>query len=147
MVLSTPRSGRPSEDVTVPLVARRDPWLQRTRFATAFVFLTMGAGYTFGPALWRSSPSFAVVKEALPMRAWGAAFLAIGLVQAIALLRHHFDVLRLALIVGAGTTLAWAVSFVAAALIGKLTGASGPALWGFFSMAQITQAGRVRRNH
>jgi hypothetical protein len=133
--------------LTVPLVARRDPWLQRTRVATAFVFLTMGAGYAFGSPLWRSSPSFAVVKMVMPMQAWGAVFIVIGLVQSTALLRHRYDLLRVALIIGAGLTAAWAVSFVAAALIGKLTGASGPATWGFFSMAQITQAGRVRRNH
>jgi hypothetical protein len=133
--------------LTVPLTARRDPWLQRIREATAFVFLTMGAGYTFGPDQWRSSPSFAVVKQAMGLRAWGYVFLAIGIAQAVALLWRRFDLLRLALIVGAGITAAWAVSFVAAALIGKLTGASAPALWGFFSMVQITQAGRVRRNH
>lgn len=125
--------------------------MRRLRIATAAVWLAMGLGHLLGPAVWRSSKSYEVIAAILPLRVWGAVFVAIGLVQALSITmgrRHPWR--HLGFVIGAAVAAAWATSFVAAALVQRLTGVGGPALYGFLAFAQIVEsgpplrAGRVR---
>lgn len=114
--------------------------VRRLRIATALVWLTMGFGHLFGPAVWRSSPSYHVIASILPLRAWGGVFVAIGMLQLASLISEMGH--RIGLVLGAGVAAMWATSFVAAALVQRLTGVGGPALYGFLSFAQVVESGR-----
>lgn len=130
------------------MTARRpvDPLLHRFRLAGALVFVVMGAGFLCGPDVWRSSPSYTIIRAYFPwgVRGWGLVFLLLGVAQHVTLLRHDFDRQRILAIAGGGIVMAWVASFVVAMFFGNLTGWSGIPMWAFFAFAQMTQARRIQ---
>lgn len=108
-------------------------------------WLYVGWGFAAGPDKWRSSTSYYVLVHygRLPLRAWGGIFLLVGIAQLVAILLAGER--RLPLVLGATIAGTWAASFATAALVGRLTGAAGPATWALIAVNQLILAGYPRR--
>lgn len=94
---------------------------------TALTWLLLGVALVAGPDEWRSSPTYTVVRDVAPLRAWGGLFVVIGAAELAALAARRRTAGQLVLGVGAAAAGAWLVSFAIAAVDGELV--SVPALW------------------
>lgn len=108
----------------------------------AVTWIALGAGLAAGPPAWRSSPSYAVIRDVLPLRVWGCIAIAIGTLELVAqvVTVDAVEYRRLPFVVGAGVALGWLVSFLIAAAAGELT--SVPALWLLLAGVQALLARR-----
>lgn len=96
------------------------PDIQVPRRFLALHATTVGAGYLLGPDSWSSGGTFAVIRDlGIPIRVWGAAFVAAGL---LLFLRHRT--------VGHVTALAaftfWGAGLAVTLFTGQATGYGGP---------------------
>ena len=115
---------------------------RRSLFYLAAVGSTLGAavqgaGLVFGPHQWRTAGSYAVLSRQLPMRLWGVVFLLVALVFLYGL-TIDWRATRVAAVACLVAVTIWLVSFIIAAITGKLTGV--PASWVVWAFTLYVQA-------
>jgi hypothetical protein len=105
--------------------------------------LGLGLVLLFGAPSRTSSPSLAVAREAMPMRAWGLLFLIGGVVC----LAAHLHRTRGAVLVGVGAGIHafWAATLLEAADRDSHAGLTGCVVYGWVAVLHITVAVRLAR--
>jgi hypothetical protein len=80
------------------------------------LYLGVGIAFLAQDAARTSGPAFDVAKMVMPIPAWGALFVAVAVVEIVALLAHHRAAYQLALIPGAWLAGFWAVVVLGSAV-------------------------------
>lgn len=99
--------------------------------------LGLGLAYTLGDPARYESPSNRLLRDMMPIRAWGFVFLAMAAVMLAAWLTERRDVMIAALCLGFAFYTVWSVTFLVAAFTVPLAAATGPMVWGFVAVAHI----------
>lgn len=99
--------------------------------------LGLGLAYVLGDPARYQSPSQQLLRDMMPIRAWGYLFLVLTAVKVIAWGTRRRDAMILALCLGFAFYSVWAVTFLVAAITVPLAAPTGPIVWGFIAVAHI----------
>lgn len=109
-------------------------------FITAGGLIGAGAGFILGPALWRSSPSYTVAAQIMPIMSWAWVMIAAGLWKIVAYFARSRVAVRFGSALGGSVALAWGIALVLSAIGGSLQGWSGVPAWLTVAGVQLTGA-------
>jgi FtsH-binding integral membrane protein len=116
-------------------------------FITAAGLLGAGLGFILGPARWRSSPSYTVAAQIMPIMAWAWVMVCAGLWKAVAYAARARAAVRFGSALGGSVALAWGTALVLSAITGALTGWSGVPAWLTVAGVQLAGAAEWAPGH
>lgn len=137
--------------MSVSVRPRVAPAQQMTWRARAYMMILalrhLGVGgFCFFAADQFHGHSFAVITSLLPLQAWGALCLVVGINALFALIYENEWWARCAITASVGVTLAWAAGFFAAGMQGKLAAPIGPVVWGSLALKDLVVAAMPLRS-
>lgn len=107
--------------------------------------LGVGGFCLFGSDQFHSQ-SFTVIKQVLPLQAWGVLLLFVGVNAMLALIYENEWWARLTITASVGATLAWSAGFLAAGLQGQLAAPIGPIIWLAMALKDLVVAAMPLRS-
>lgn len=111
------------------------------RVYVAVFFVLSGVAYLAGPPGWRTSPSYNVIAEWAPLRAWGAVLVVVGVAHLVAFVRRLSWAFDAAVrFTGAAVAAIWAVALVDAAFVHEVPGVVFALLWGLLAVVEFALA-------
>jgi hypothetical protein len=118
-------------------------WIDQPGSLLGLLNLGLGLVLLMGAPSRTASPSLAVARQIMPIRAWGSLFLAAGFV---CLAAYHYGRWGAVLVgAGAGIHAFWAGALLQAATHDKRAALTGVVVYGWLAMLHFTTAIRLAR--
>lgn len=93
-----------------------------------------------------TSDAYHVIRQLLPLQAWGVLLLLVGLNALLSLIYENEWWARITLTLSVGATLAWAAGFMAAGVQGRLASPIGPIIWLVLALKDLVVAAMPLRS-